>query len=354
MRSLFGGSAADEVAPVAGAAATGGWNSLSGLTKISIVSGVAATAVAVVMWPSFTSHPASNQAVQAEQHPAARVDDYQAPPEAQDVAARVMGDNTAPAGTRHRPAPTEMALYAAPLPYKPAVNPVSTVAAAASGADPAADGLPSTNHASLVRHPDFVIRAGDVIPCLPIDAQNSSRPSFSTCSVPNWFRSSNQRRGLLPPHSRMFGQIRTGLQAGEERLGIVYSLIQTPNFNMPISVPVGDAMGRGGADGDVHTFFWDRAGAVGLYALMDVGIGAGQNVASTAMTKALGSNGPTLDFTGQSQSLAAREFDATINKPPVLTRDQALPVTVTVGQDLDFYDACMQAMRVDPMACPLQ
>jgi type IV secretion system protein VirB10 len=154
----------------------------------------------------------------------------------------------------------------------------------------------------------------------------------------------------------MFGQIRTGLQAGEERLGIVYSLIQTPNFNMPIAAPAGDAMGRGGVDGDVNTFFWDRAGAVGLYALMDIGVGVGQSLASSAMQNTFknGTGGTSINIQGPAQSLASREFDATINKPPVLTRDQALPITVTVGQDLDFYDACMQAQRVDPMACPKQ
>ena len=153
----------------------------------------------------------------------------------------------------------------------------------------------------------------------------------------------------------MFGQIRSGLQAGEERLGILYTLIQTPRFNMPIAAPAGDAMGRGGVDGDVHTFFWDRAGAVALYALFDMATGVGQNLATQSLSQSLGgNNGTNLNITGQSQTLASKEFDATINKPPVLTRDQALPVTVTVGQDLDFYAACMKAMRVDPMACPLQ
>jgi type IV secretion system protein VirB10 len=181
-----------------------------------------------------------------------------------------------------------------------------------------------TSYATIVEHPDFVIRAGDVIPCLPVDAQNSSRPSFTTCRIPTWFRSSNQRRGLLPPSSRMFGQIRSGLQAGEERLGILYTLIQTPRFNMPIAAPAGDAMGRGGVDGDVHTFFWDRAGAVALYALFDMATGVGQNLATQSLSQSLGgNNGTNLNITGQSQTLASKEFDATINKPPVLTRDQA-------------------------------
>jgi len=351
MRNLFSSPSPDDPVPVANPAS--GWNGLSGRAKLGIVGGVAVAAIAAVMWPGFNTRPAPAQPAQADQHPAARISEYEPPPPVTDVAARVMGGPPAPIVTRTRPVPTEMALYTA----RPTAVPIATApaAVAATASADASAGLPQTNRASLVKNPDFLIRAGDVIPCLPIDAQNSSRPGFSTCSVPVWFRSSNQRRGLLPPHSRLFGQIRSGLQAGEERLGIVYSLIQTPNFNMPIASPAGDAMGRAGVDGDVQTFFWDRAGAVALYALMDAAVGTGQNLASSAMSKMFTNGGGTsLNFTGATQSLAGREFDATINRPPVLTRDQALPVTVTVGQDLDFYDACMRAMRVDPMACPLQ
>jgi len=355
LRNLFSSPSPDDPVPVP-TTASSGWNGLSGHAKLGILGGVAFAAIAAVMWPGFNSKPAPAQPTVADQHPAARISEYEAPPPVANVAARMMGGDAAPQPvTRVRPLPTEMALYTA----KPIAMPVAvaTAPAAPGSTDPVAGlGLPSTNRATLVKNPDFLIRAGDVIPCLPIDAQNSSRPGFSTCSVPVWFRSSNQRRGLLPPHTRLFGQIREGLAAGQDRLGIVYSLIQTPNFNMPIAAPAGDAMGRGGVDGDVQTFFWDRAGAVALYALMDVAVGTGQNLASSAISRAFnnGGNSTSLNFGNQTQTLAGKEFDATINRPPVLTRDQALPVTVTVGQDLDFTDACQQAMRVDPMACPLQ
>jgi type IV secretion system protein VirB10 len=351
MRSFFSGPSPDE--PVVTPTDPGGWNGLSGRTKLGIMGGVVIAAMAAIMWPSWNTKPTQPQTGLPDQHAAARISDYDSPPPVQDVAARVTGAPPAGPAVRTRPVPTEMALYTGAKPTSASL-PTAPAATTPTAPAPATDGLPPTNHATLVRNPDYLIRAGDVIPCLPIDAQNSSRPSFSTCQVPVWFRSSNQRRGLLPPHSRMFGQIRTGLQAGEERLGIVYSLIQTPNFNMPIAAPAGDAMGRGGVDGDVNTFFWDRAGAVALYALMDTAVGVGQNLASSALSNSLHNGGTSLNFTGPTQSLAAREFDATINKAPVLTRDQALPTAVTVGQDLDFYEACMQAMRVDPMACPKQ
>ena len=156
------------------------------------------------------------------------------------------------------------------------------------------------------------------------------------------------------------------MQSGEQRIGIVYTLIETPWFDMPIDSPAGDALGAAGLDQvDVKTFFWDRAGAVALYALMDAGIEGTQALAAQSISRAFSSGngnsnsyGPSFNLNSggsRSQSLAGKEFDATINRPPIGTRAPALPVTVIVGQPgLDFYDICMEAMRVDPMACPLQ
>jgi len=208
--------------------------------------------------------------------------------------------------------------------------------------------------APLVRNASFTIRAGDTIPCLPNDAQDSSRPGFTSCRVPEWYRSSDQRRGLLPPGTRIFGQIRTGLARGEMRLGVLYTEIQTPHFKIQLAAPGADAMGRAGLDGDLHTFFWDRAGSVALFALMDAAIGTGQNLASSALSRSFSSsNGTTLNLGSQAQGLASQEQASALNRQPVLTRDQAMPITVTVGQDLDFTAVCKEAMQIDPMACPL-
>lgn len=353
MRGIFSDQPPADVPPPAVQPSGGGWNGLSGRAKLGILGGVAIAAMAAIMWPSMGTHPQAAKAMPNE-HVAAPISDYQAPPPVQDVAARVMGSpHVQP--TRHvRPMPTEMALYAVKPPPAETAQPAPQAGTNASAAHAGSDGLPTTNHATMVHHPDFLIRAGDIIPCLPVDAQYSGKMSFTTCEVPTWFRSSNQHRGLLPPHTRLFGQIREGLQAGETRLGITYSLIQTPWFDMPVNSPAGDAMGRGGVEGDVQTFFWDRAGAVGLYALMDAGTGIGQDMAMQAMSRTSQYGGMSLNLTGPGESLASQELNSRINRPPVLTRDQALPVTVTVGQNLDFYDACTRAMRVDPMACPLQ
>lgn len=354
MRGFFSSQSANDPALVAPSQDSGGWAGLSGRSKMLILGGVASAALAAILWPSWNTNSPPAQTGLPNNHTSAPITDYQAPPPVTDVAARVTGGDTAPRTfVRMRPMPTEMALYAVKV-APPAATTAVTAPSAPGAAAPGMDGLPPTHRATLIRNPDFLIRAGDAIPCLPVEAQRSDKPNFSTCDVPVWFRSSNQRRGLLPPHTRLFGQIRDGLAAGVERLGIAFSVIQTKWFDMPIDLPASDVMGRGGVDADIKTFFWDRAGAVALYALLDAAVGTTQNLASSALSNTSRYGGTNLNFAGPGEQLASREFDHRINRPPLATRDQALPITVIVGQNLDFYDACQQAMRVDPMACPVQ
>jgi len=382
MRSLFSREpavASASAVPAAEAVAAGGWDGMRGTTKLVLGVAVVGGLIAAVVLPGLGQRPVA-QLQNQEAKPPSRISEYE-PPASRDflqTAANNLGVGAlagTPPPARRRPRPTEMALYATPVQSVAAKAGTHAIsgeelsgepgAAAGIGpgrADPndrlatqltGATMLPGSK-ATLVRNASFTIRAGDTIPCLPNDAQDSSRPGFTSCRVPEWYRSSDQRRGLLPPGTRIFGQIRTGLARGEMRLGVLYTQIQTPRFQIQLAAPGADAMGRAGLDGDLHTFFWDRAGSVALFALMDAAIGTGQNLASSALSRSFsGSNGTTLNLGSQAQGLASQEQASALNRQPVLTRDQAMPITVTVGQDLDFTAVCKEAMQIDPMACPL-
>lgn len=361
--------------------AISGWLALHPMAKWGIVGCGAIFGIWYVMRPDA---PKVNAAPAQEQHLPARIADAPDPPPAQDPLQRISSNNGALLDTpeaprhRHKPKATEMSLYSAPLIVAPAVAPQAARAAGTAGAGTAGGGeelrdgpgiLPGPAHqdalsaqvngattlprvhATPVGNPDFLIRPGAKIPCLPIDAMDSSRTGFTSCRTVEWFPSSNMRRGLIPPGTVIFGQIRSGLAAGETRLGILYTLIELPNYDMPLAAPAADEMGRSGANGDVRTFFWDKLEGVAAYALMDVAVGAGQNVASSALSSAFGSGGTTLNLGSQAQTLASQQFQSA-SKAPILTRDQALPLTVSIGQNIDFTSFCAASMRNDPMACP--
>ncbi len=369
MRSLFAPADANGAAPSAPAAPASatGWDGFGAKAKMGV--GIAAVigVVALVVLPGYGDKPAPQQIALQTPTPSSVTEYVPASAGLIERATTFVTPNLPGRGAR-RYVPTDIGLYAAPRVTAGAVTGRATQAAdgeevARGGATDPEDRLASqlngatvlpTSHAVLVRHPDYVIRPGDPVQCIPQDAQNSGMPGFTRCRVPEWIRGGTQTRGLLPPGTLFFGQIRRGVAQGEERIGVLFTSVEGKNFRIPLSAPGGDAMGRPGYQGDVKTFFWDRLGSVALYSLLDIGIGAGQNLASSAISRATsGSNGTTLNLGGQVQGLASQEMQARIGRNPVVTRDQGLPVLITVGQDLDMYDVCMKLKRYDAMACPL-
>lgn len=382
MRRLFSPSAGADDAPAPVAAR--GWDAVPGWGKLAVCAGGVALFSGAVIFLGDQRKPVTTPTVAAQAHTTTTLHEYDALPVTPEAQPASMSNSSPADQSRREPRhhhyvvhPSEIALYTAPQggavrqgqapdgstppgspppPYDPSrgSNPgaPSALTARVSGATE----LP-TVRVSLVHNAGFSLRPGDHITCASVEAVSSAEPGFVTCRTLEWTRSADQRRGLIPPQSRIFGQIRSGLSQGERRLGVLYTLIETPWFNATVSAPGGDAMGRAGLDGVIETFFWDRAGAVALYALMDTAVGAGQAIGTNALARSFsGGNGTVVDLGGvggQAQGLASQEMASRINRPPVLNRDQALPVVITVAQDVDFSDACHQAMQVDPMACPV-
>lgn len=215
--------------------------------------------------------------------------------------------------------------------------------------------------AGFMAHPDFMILAGTHIPCLPVETYNSAMGGFVQCRVPEWVRGDTLRRGLLPPGTRVLGQIRGGMQQGQPRLGVLYSRIVTSGdrFNVRLSGLGSDAQGRSGLDADIETFFWETTGAVALYSLIQGITSAIPLALQAAIQKGSGGNntfvglGSGFGGGGQGgQGLANRLLADRMNKQPQAERDWALPMFVTVGQDLDFYEVCASRRKYNQMACP--
>ncbi len=203
MRNLF---ASDTTPAAAADAAPGGWDGMKGTTKLLLGGGVVAGLIAAVVLPGMGKKEAAQLANQ-EPRPLSRITEYESPATVDYLKVPTTGTNGGTSGgtappVRRRVTPTEMALYAtAAQPVAAAVRPALQGEAAGGGpggisADPndrlaqqltGATTLP-TMHATLVRNAEYTIRAGEVIPCLPIDALNSGRPGFTSCRVPEWYR----------------------------------------------------------------------------------------------------------------------------------------------------------------------
>lgn len=223
----------------------------------------------------------------------------------------------------------------------------------------------ATSHAVMTHHPSYMVASDQSIPCNLVDAINSSGGgTFITCSTREDVRDEDERRILIPAGSKLTGQIRNGMQAGQSRLQVAFTRIRTSgdNFRIQFTGPGTDALGRAGVEGELNTFFWETAGATALYALIDAAQGAIVGGAQAALNSALSSgegnnnNFLNLNLNGGgagSHSLAQTALQSRINRPPELNVRPGTPISISLGQDLDFYKACRARMEINPYACPL-
>ena len=378
-------SAPQEPSPVQQAASpvAGGWAGFSGWQKIGAGTAcVAALAVVVAMPDLFggTSKPTAPAAPPPTTVAPEKFDPGVTPAAAGTPLGTLPRSGAGGSQLRPRrlPPPTPIALYEdksapsraqSPSASSDADEPAVARPASATSSIEGNDSLSQqvsgavtldTMRADVMPNPDFVIEAGTKFECRPIEAINSALGGFVTCKTPYGVRGMTLRRMLMPPGSVVFGQIRGGLSQGQRRLGVLFTRIRTSGDNIVIrmNAPGADAMGRAGLEGEVETFFWDQVGATALYALIggvEQGISLGIGAAAGAALG--GTGGPNLfNFggSGGGGSLAQTALAGRINRPPELTRPEAQPLMVSVGQDLDFYKACRNRMKVNPLACPVQ
>ena len=111
---------------------------------------------------------------------------------------------------------------------------------------------------------NFLITAGSYIPCVLQSAMDSSQPGFVTCIIPRAVYSDNGRVVLMEKGTKIVGEYQGGLNRGQYRLFVLWTRAVTPRgIAIDVSSPATDALGRGGMDGRVDNFFWQRFGTYG-------------------------------------------------------------------------------------------
>jgi type IV secretion system protein VirB10 len=208
--------------------------------------------------------------------------------------------------------------------------------ATAAGRDPS----PSTNLDTLRRAsvigqaqarplPDrnFLITAGSFIPCVLQTAMDSSQPGYVSCIVPRHVYSDNGRVVLMEKGTKIVGEYQGGLNRGQYRLFVLWTRAVTPRgIAIDIGSPATDALGRGGIDGRVNNFFWQRFGTALLFSLVED--------AATVGAEAVGDSGSNTTRVPSDAASTILQQNAQIR--PVLRKNQGEDVGITVAQDFDF------------------
>jgi type IV secretion system protein VirB10 len=184
-------------------------------------------------------------------------------------------------------------------------------------------------HAQARTLPDrnFLITAGSFIPCVLQTAMDSSQPGYVSCILPRNIYSDNGRVVLMEKGTKIFGEYQGGLNRGQYRLFALWTRAVTPRgIAIDVGSPATDALGRGGVEGRVNNFFWQRFGTALLFSLVED--------AATVGSEAVGNNGSNTTRVPSDAASTVLQQNAEIK--PVLRKNQGEDVGITVAQDFDF------------------
>ena len=174
---------------------------------------------------------------------------------------------------------------------------------------------------------NFLITAGSFIPCVLQTAMDSSQPGYVSCIIPRNVYSDNGRVVLMEKGTKIFGEYQGGLNRGQYRLFVLWTRAVTPRgIAIDVGSPATDALGRGGVDGRVNNFFWQRFGTALLFSLVED--------AATVGSEAVGNNGSNTTRVPSDAASTVLQQNAEIK--PVLRKNQGEDVGITVAQDFDF------------------
>jgi type IV secretory pathway VirB10-like protein len=198
---------------------------------------------------------------------------------------------------------------------------------------------------------DYTIGANRKIPCTPVEKHITALGGLVTCVTPAWVRGDSQRLGLLPPGTVFRGQVKAGMLDGAEVIGVHHTSFVTPGdrFLGRLTGFGTELMGEAGLAAKTRSFFWQNAGQVAVWSLVQ-GLGG-------ALPYALGALGgadtiASLNLGGATNNLGQLAMQANPLKKPQGERAGGIPAFVAVAQDLDFKAACRARRRVNPYACP--
>jgi type IV secretion system protein VirB10 len=255
------------------------------------------------------------------------------------------------------PAPAPLAPAAAPLPAPGAMaNPLSTPTlvfdasalpapapravagpAVAMAAPAVPGGGPNEEFAARVGgvggsatvatqgvNPQTTVVQGTLIAAVLETAIDTDVPGYVRAVVSADVRGFDGTRVMIPRSSRLIGQYRSGMTAGQKRAYVVWSrLIRPDGVSVNLASPATAFAGEAGLPGKVNTHFFERFGSAMLLSVV-------------SGLSALGSGGATLVIGSQAQTAAAAAVGQTGQIGPTIRIRQGEPIRVFTARDLDF------------------
>jgi type IV secretion system protein VirB10 len=172
-------------------------------------------------------------------------------------------------------------------------------------------------------NPKTTVSQGTLIPAVLETAIDTDVPGYVRAVVSADVRSFDGSRVLVPRSSRLIGQYKSGMQAGQKRAYVIWTrLIRPDGASVALGSPAVGFGGETGIAGKVDSHFFEKFGSAMLLSV----VGGLQAVASGGTTLVLGGG----------QSAAAAAVGQTGNIGPTVKVRQGEPIRVFTARDLDF------------------
>jgi type IV secretion system protein VirB10 len=170
--------------------------------------------------------------------------------------------------------------------------------------------------------PANTVTQGTLIPAVLETAIDTDLPGYVRAVVSHDVKSFDGSKVLVPRSSRLIGQYKSGLAAGQTRAYVIWTRVIRPDgVSVELGSPGVDFAGRAGLDGKVNGHFMKRFSSAVLLSV----VGGLTSLAGNASVIVSG---------GQSAASVAAQRDTAI--PPTVRVPQGQPIRVFTARDLDF------------------
>jgi len=180
--------------------------------------------------------------------------------------------------------------------------------------------------ASYLAEKPYTIAEGKMLSCILETAIHSALPGMTRCILAENIFSYDGNQLLLEKGSRLVGQYEGGIQAGEDRIFVIWTRILTPGgVDIALDSPGTGELGRAGHGVYIDSHFFERFGASALLSIVG-GLAASESDGNVQL-RAVG------DSFNKSAEIALRE---SIKIRPTGHKNQGERIKVFVARDIDF------------------
>lgn len=171
--------------------------------------------------------------------------------------------------------------------------------------------------------PATTVTEGTLIPAVLETAIDTDVPGFVRAIVSTDVRSFDGRTVLVPRSSRLIGQYKSGLSAGQRRAYVIWTRVIRPDgVSVDLGSPAIAFGGETGIAGKVNSHFFERFGSAMLLSVLG------------GLPNLIGTNSAVIVGGGNSAASAAVQQNGQVS--PTIRVRQGEPIRVFTAKDLDF------------------